>query len=119
MLPAEYQQAYQALQQQIHELSATIALNQPDPRQLQQQFLQCQQFFQQSIMALAGEGLTDDLLPQVQSYEVEVNKQFRLMGVDVMFLQSARQSATRTQRQAQMRDRVQLLLTYCDRVLEL
>ena len=119
MLPAEYQQAYEALRQQIHQLSAAIAVNQPDPRQLQQQFLQCQQVFQQRIIALAGAGLSDSLLPQVQSYEVELNKQFRLMGVDVMFLQSARQSSTRNQRQAQMRDRLKLLLTYCDRVLEL
>ncbi len=118
MLPAAYQQMYEDLRQQIQGLSAAIAVNQPDPQRLQQQFLQCQQLFQQ-CMVRAGDELAQEVLPQVQAYEVELNKQFRLMGVDIMFLQSARQSATRTQRQAQLRDRLQLLLTYCDRVLEL
>jgi len=54
---------------------------------------------------------------RLQSFQVEINKQLRLLGMDVLFLKSARQVTTIAQRRSQMGDRVQILIQYCDAVL--
>jgi hypothetical protein len=109
-----YQEFYHALQQ----LQAIATQAHPDRPALQAAFLEAQQLFQLRIMALDLEGLPVTAQSQVQSYQTEINKQLRLLGMDVMFLQAARQSTTAQQRQAQMIDRIKTLLRYCDALLK-
>ncbi len=54
----------------------------------------------------------------VHGIQVEINKQLRLLKTDCLFLQTAKQADTRDQRLAQMRDRVKLLQSYCEMLLE-
>jgi hypothetical protein len=65
----------------------------------------------------AGISLGEDLDGAVQSYQTEINKQLRLLEMDLMFLKAARQEATIEQRWGGMGDRIHLLILYCDAIL--
>jgi hypothetical protein len=77
---------------------------------LQQQF--------QAILAFDLDSLDPALAANLQAYHTEINKQLRLLSMDVIFLQASRQGQTMQQRQQQMDDRVKLLLKYCQALLE-
>lgn len=70
----------------------------------------------QGVQAVELGQLEPTLANQVYAYQVEIDKQLRLLELDVRFLHVARQSETAVQRQAQMCDRVRLLMHYCDRL---
>jgi ABC-type Fe3+-hydroxamate transport system substrate-binding protein len=114
-----YRQRYRALQERLGAIADRVGLAQPSAPDLQAAFLGAQQWFQQAILDDTGAEIPPAIAPEVQAYVVELNKQFRLLAVDVMFLQSSRQPQTRLQRQAQIRDRLQRLQAYCKGVLTL
>lgn len=118
MLPESHQQPYQVFRRAIAQLLAIATRSQIDGVALRTEFLQAQQLFQTQLMGLSGDGLTPAADSLVRSYLTEINKQLRLLGVDVMYLQAARQSMTTQKRQAQMGDRLRTLLRYCDTLLE-
>jgi hypothetical protein len=114
MLPDLYQQCYQEFRQRLEHLQNTP----PEPRaSFPEDFHALQQFFQQTILSLDLDALDPGTATQIQSVQIEINKQLRLLGTDIPFLQAARQSATTQQRQTQIRDRITLLLRYCDMLL--
>ncbi len=120
MLPQDYQDRYQTLSQSLQALHYQITQANPDLMGLRSQFLETQQWFQQQIIGLE----VDDQLEAadestVRSHNTEINKHLRLLGMDLTFLQAAKQSITIQQRQAQIRDRIQMLLTFCQNVLTL
>lgn len=96
-----------------------VTLANPDGVLLQSAFLEAQQLFQMQMMSLAMDELEPAIATKLQSIQIEINKQLRLLAMDVMFLQTARKSVTAQQRQAQMGDRIQLLLNYCQAILEM
>jgi hypothetical protein len=55
---------------------------------------------------------------RIHSVLVEINKQMRLLGMDAMFLKTARQRETVQGRVGQIRDRIPLLMNYCTVLLE-
>jgi hypothetical protein len=67
---------------------------------------------------LDWEQLDPQQVARVQSYQTEINRQFRLLGMDLMFLRAARQSATETQRRQQVSDRIDSLMQYCEALIE-
>ncbi|MDX2097274.1 MAG: heterocyst frequency control protein PatD [Leptolyngbyaceae cyanobacterium bins.59] len=69
-------------------------------------------FFQREIL-----GSGEDPTHREQSYQVEISKQLRLLAVDLTFLQAARQAGTVQQRQQQMIDRLERLISYCEAVI--
>ncbi len=120
-LPPEYFQPYQTLQQQVAEVNRAIAENN-NPASLKTTDLKAtvadlQTFFQTDIRRLDLEVLDPAVAHQVQSFNVEIDKQLRLLSMDVMFLQAAKQPSTTEQRLNQMRDRLTLLLRYCHGLL--
>lgn len=117
MLPLLHQSGYQALQQQLEGLQATIADSPGEIVSLKSTVSAVQALFQTEILSLPIADLDPQLAQRLQSIHVEIDKQLRLLGMDVMFLQAARQTATVTQRQQQIRDRLNLLLRYCDALL--
>lgn len=117
MLPDLYREPYTVFQSQLEQLQQNIGQVSPDPRALQTQFLETQRCFQDRILSLNEEALAPEVSGKIQSIQTEINKQLRLLAMDVLFLQSARQSATAQQRQKQMGDRLQLLRQYCEAVL--
>lgn len=117
-LPLVYQQQYETFQQRLAEMSQTIALFDQNAPTLQSETTNLQNFFREHILSLPMAELTPSLQHWVQSYQVECDKQLRLLGVEAMRLRAARQSATIEQRLQQVRDRLDTLQRYCTAVLE-
>lgn len=87
--------------------------------ELQPIFAQLQQQFQQQIVTLNLEGLEGAIASLLASLHTEMGKQIRLLGMDLMFLQTARQPETRQQRLTQIGDRLRLLISYCDAAMSI
>jgi hypothetical protein len=119
MLPNLHRQRYQKFKQALEQLQQTGASAQMDAPKLQQNFLEAQQFFQQQIVSLDAGDLKSDIEPRVRSYQTEMSKQLQLLGMDVIFLQAARQSGTAMARVQQLSLRIQTLIRYCDALLQL
>lgn len=115
MLPTHYQY-YQEMKQALAQLQINAAQSDLEGTELMANFLQVQQSFQQQV------NLSPDLLsPAVESrlrYQTEIHKQLRLLGTDLTFLRAARQANTINQRRAQVGDRLQTLINYCDALLQ-
>lgn len=116
MLPSTHHHAYQTLQQQITQLLDRLTTM--EPAVIAQALLALQQFFQTEILSLDDRDLEPSIQQIVQSYQVEMHKQLRLLQTDIQFLQAARQPETIARRQAQVRDRLLTLIRYCEVVLE-
>lgn len=117
MLPVAYQQIFQTFGLRLNELQQAATHANPEATSLHSHFLVVQQFFQHQIMALDDTVLETVDRSRIQAYCTEMNKQMRLLGMDVAFLQAARQPVTAQQRQAQIRDRITRLIDYCKAVL--
>ncbi|XGV96750.1 MAG: heterocyst frequency control protein PatD [Leptolyngbya sp. BL-A-14] len=117
-LPLVYQQQYGEFQQRLAEMSRSIDPFDQNAPTLQSEITKVQNFFREHILTLPMAELTPSLQHWVQSYQVECDKQLRLLGVDAMRLQAARQTATIEQRLQQVRDRLDTLQRYCTAVLE-
>ena len=116
MLPNLHRQKYQNFKQVLQQLQTAVNLDTPE---LRQRFLEGQQFFQQQIVSLNAGDLEPVDEPRVRSYQTEMSKQLQLLGMDVTFLQAARQPATVQQRLKSVGDRIQTLIGYCDVLLQL
>jgi hypothetical protein len=118
MLPNLHRQRYQEFLEVLEQLQ-TAASIQLDPPKLRHAFLEAQQFFQQQVVTLDAGELEPSHEPRVRSYQTEMSKQLRLLGMDVMFFQAARQKETAIARQRQLGDRLKTLISYCDAILQL
>lgn len=114
MLPDVLRLNYQTLQTLLMRLQTLTNQAHPDIIVLQTTFLEAQQLFQLQILSFNLEELPPAIASRLQSLQTELSKQLRLLAMDISFLQSARQSITAQKRQAQMRDRIDLLLQYCE-----
>lgn len=110
-LPEKFRQSYSALVQQLEQFKAIAT--QDDVSWMRTAFARIQQDFQQIVQ----QGDAIDLPHKVLSYQTEISKQLRLLGMDVMYLQAARLSATVDTRRSQLLDRVEMLLGYCQALL--
>jgi len=119
MLPPRYTQYHQELRAALLRLMVNLEQRSGDPVNLKSDFVQVQQYFQQQVASLDPDLLAPERRSQIQSLYTEINKQLRLLATDWMFLASARQQQTLEQRLAQIRDRLQQLLNYCDQLLQL
>ncbi|WP_008316698.1 heterocyst frequency control protein PatD [Leptolyngbya sp. PCC 6406] len=102
---------------QVQRLRQTATQPNPDGRSLQEQFLALQQSAQQGILQMTPRH-QEGLPPQsVVAYQTEISRALRLLGMDITFMQAARQSLTGQKRQAQMGDRLERLLNYGEGLL--
>lgn len=118
MLPNLHHQSYQEFKQVLEQLQKTAAFK-ADTSGLRQSCLEAQRFFQQQIVSLDAGELEPVDEPRVRSLQTEMSKQLQLLGMDVTFLQAARQPATAQQRLKSVGDRIQTLISYCDTLLQL
>ncbi len=119
MLPKVHHKQYKEFKQALEQLQQTLNNAQLDAPGLQRSYLETQQFFQQQIVTLDTADLEPADEPRVRSYQTEMSKQLRLLGMNVMFLQAARQPGTAIDRQMHLCDRLQTLIGYCDVLLQL
>lgn len=107
-----YLDKYQEFATLLEQLRSDVTTTGVDVPILRQRLLQLQQWFVQQIVPIC------DLDSRQQSYQTEMSKQLRLLEIDVIFLQGARQSATAQARIKTIGDRLTSLLQYCNAILQ-
>lgn len=131
-IPADPTQLLEHFLAQIQSLQQAVAAGSTPGSTLQGQFLALQQLAQQGVLQLtpeparppagasaagesvAGESVAGD---SIVAYQTEISRTLRLLGMDVTFLQAARQPQTRLQRQRQMGDRLTRLQRHSEGML--
>ncbi|MBD1844280.1 heterocyst frequency control protein PatD [Cyanobacteria bacterium FACHB-63] len=111
MLTENQVHAFHRFQNAIVALDQTLNSVELDRTALHQKIRSLQQIFQEEIQPIQSEHY------QTHSVLVEINKQMRLLGMDGMFLQTARQAGTIETRLGQVRDRIKFLTNYCSAIL--
>ncbi|TBR59611.1 hypothetical protein BLD44_011395 [Mastigocladus laminosus UU774] len=106
------QERYHTFVVLLEQLRSQTVTHQIDAQQLRQHLLSLQQLFQQNILPLAEEK-TREL-----SYRTEISKQLRLLEIDIMFFQGARQAATAVDRLKTISDRLTIIIEYCQAILQ-
>ncbi|MTJ54288.1 hypothetical protein FJR38_17320 [Anabaena sp. UHCC 0253] len=103
---------YQELATFLDELRANVTVGKLNLHELKQNLAQLQEFFVQQIVPLVDANYLE------QSYKTEINKQLRLLEVDVMFLQGAKQLATLQSRLKTIEERIDTLSKYCQAITQ-
>jgi len=112
-LPQNYLDLIHDLQERLEILQKAIAL-QLDPapaiaKDWMRSHGQIQKFFQTEIV-----NTNLEISPQNLSLQVEIDKQLKMLGVDLTMLQTARSPATWQKRHQQASDRFVLLKRYSE-----
>lgn len=93
----------------LQQLNVSVGQVNIDGRSLQNNFLALQQLYQQQLLPTLSALPTADA---IVSFQTEINRALRLLGMDVSFVQSAKNSQTLQKRQAQMQQRISTLLEF-------
>ncbi|MDF5712180.1 MAG: heterocyst frequency control protein PatD [Nostoc sp. S4] len=107
-----YREKYQALVTLLEQLRSDATTTQIDIPELRRRVASLKQLFAKEIVPLA------DRDSRVQSYQTEMSKQLRLLEIDVMFFQGARQASTIETRLQTISDRLTTLIQYCKAILQ-
>lgn len=81
--------------------------------QIQQEFRQLIQWFQENIVNLDSQELNREIAPRWQSIQTEIKREFKLLKTDLVFLAAARQQSTQSERIKQIQQRISRLSGYC------
>ncbi|MDJ0679217.1 MAG: heterocyst frequency control protein PatD [Xenococcaceae cyanobacterium MO_167.B52] len=84
-----------------------------------QQFPKLQQCFEQEIMTLGDDNVDIEAVSLWRSLHTEIQREFRLLSTDMLFLASSRQTSTREKRLKTICDRSTKLITYCQKILDI
>ncbi len=103
---------YQELATFLDEFRANVTASKLNLQELKQNLAQLQEFFVQQIVPLV------DANSREQSYKTEINKQLRLLEVDMMFLQGAKQLTTSQARLKTIEERLDTLIRYCQAITQ-
>ncbi|HHP7232396.1 MAG TPA: heterocyst frequency control protein PatD [Xenococcaceae cyanobacterium] len=116
MLSFIHQKAYQEFLTLLSHWQ-NLAVNQEQIPEMSQSFAHLQQYFQQEIMILTDEELDNTIVAAWRSLQTEIQREFRLLSTDLLFLNSSRQASTRENRLQTIRSRLTRLITYCQNIL--
>lgn len=105
-------QKYREFKTLLRQLHSHISSNATNADLLRQHMASLQNFFQQEIVNLTTQ------YPTEQSYQTEMSKQLRLLQIDIMFFQGARQASTVKGRIDALTERLTTLIGYCDAILK-
>ncbi len=78
-----------------------------------------QQFCQQKIFTLTDDGLDESIIQQWQSLQTEIQREFRLLNTDMLFLAASRQTKTKEVRFKSIRDRITKLAQFANMAKDL
>jgi len=106
-------QKYLAFKTLLQQLDADISSNLTNASELRQRLASLQSFFRDDIVPLTTQ------YPTEQSYMTEISKQLRLLQIDIMFFQGARQASTIKDRIDDLSERLTTLIGYCDAILKM
>ncbi|MEC4813238.1 MAG: heterocyst frequency control protein PatD [Scytonema sp. PMC 1069.18] len=102
----------------LKQLHSDVAVTHIEVPELRKRVASLQEFFQQQIVPLVNEDTDRNNEGRLQSYLTEMNKQLRLLEMDVMFFQGARQPSTAKGRLDAIGDRLKTLIDYCHAILQ-
>ncbi len=119
VLPSLYRDRYQQLLEHLLALKESIDRENQTPPAWKQRFQTAKQVYQSEIINLNSDGLEPAIASRWQSIQTELNRTFRLLQTDIIFLQAARQSATTEQRRANCQQHLDRLLAGCEAILDL
>jgi hypothetical protein len=103
---------YDTLATLLRHLGVDVLANELSVQELRQRIRILQQFFQEQIVPLDSDEWHE------RSYRTEVSKQLRLLDIDILFLQGAKQQSTVETRLKGISDRISILTGYCQAVLD-
>jgi hypothetical protein len=103
---------YQVLANLLEQVNYNTTVTPVNAPELRKSVTLLQQMFRQEIVPLP------DGDARLVSYRTEISKQLRLLELDVMFLQGARQASTVSERLKTISDRLHTLRQYCDAILQ-
>ncbi len=104
---------YRAFKTNLRQLRDDISSKKANADQLRQSMASLQSFFVADIVPLTTQ------YPTEQSYQTEMSKQLRLLQIDIMFFQGARQASTAKSRIDALTERLTTLIGYCDAILKM
>jgi len=102
----------------LKQLHSDVTTSEVDATELRQRMTSLQEFFQQQIVPLVGKDTDSIDEGRLQSYQTEMSKQVRLLEIDVLFFQGARQASTAKSRLDAIGDRLTTLIEYCNAILQ-
>ncbi|MEO3705765.1 heterocyst frequency control protein PatD [Trichormus azollae] len=109
---SQYLEKYQEFATLLEQFRSDVTQNQINTPFLRQRLRELQQWFIQQIVPIC------DLDWREQSYQTEMSKQLRLLEIDLIFFQGARQSITAEARLKTISDRLTTLIQYCHAILQ-
>ena len=92
MLPKKYNQQYQKLSQLINQLQQNVT--EIELEKILANFQEAQRWFETQIINLDSSELDPSIASKIQSYLTEIHKQFKLLNLDVSFLQASQNCQT-------------------------
>jgi hypothetical protein len=101
----------------LKQLHSDVTSSQIDAAELRKRVASLQEFFQQQIVHSVNEDTDSNNEGRLQSYLTEMSKQLRLLEMDVMFFQGARQPSTAKGRLDSISGRLKTLIDYCNVIL--
>lgn len=118
MLPTSYSQAYHTLLNRILTLENLLNQSPLELTQIEKRFQEAEQCFRKQVISLTVEDLESTFVPRWQSLHTEMQRTFRLLNTDFLFLRSAKQSVTKEKRLEIIGDRLNNLSNYCRLILD-
>ena len=103
---------YQELATFLDEFRANVTAGKLNAGELRPHLAKLQAFFSQQIVPLV------DANSREKSYKTEISKQLRLLEVDMMFLQGAKQLTTLQARLKTIEERIDTLIRYCQAITQ-
>ncbi|BAZ38388.1 hypothetical protein NIES4101_43250 [Calothrix sp. NIES-4101] len=105
------QDKYHTLATLLAEVRRDVATNQITVAEIRQRLVLLQQFFQEQIVPFVSNASRE------QMFCTEINKQLRLLEIDINFLAGASKPATIDTRLKIIGDRINTLIKYCEAVM--
>jgi hypothetical protein len=114
----KYLDQYQIFQAAVAKLAKDLTpTTDLSPSDLKRPLTSLQATFSQTIEQIDLANIPPPANHRLQSLQVEIAKELRLLQVDMLFLQTAKQPETVAHRQQQIQNRLGTLLRYCAIVL--
>ena len=119
MLPASHDRAYQDFLTLLTKFMAVVvgAKRELDREQFEREFRDLSDWFQRQIIPLNDRNLEPAIASRWQSVQREIQREFKLLSTDILFLASARQNSTQHKRLKNIEERLSKLIGYCQIML--
>ncbi|MCL2923734.1 MAG: heterocyst frequency control protein PatD [Trichodesmium sp. MAG_R04] len=115
MLSKEHNQQYQKLSQLLNQLQQNVTARELEEILATNQ--EVQKWFETQIINLDNSELDQPIAYQLQFYVTEIHKQFKLLSLDISFLQASQNPQTKQARLANISYRLETLKGYCLSIL--